>query len=164
MNEVFYILHDIYFFSYKVGYQKTPSAPGPAPMSDFRTHCGPWVKKFANPQQQSFPTNSVPKLFFNYLCTPGIWPYIQEIRDSVCDLESRLQRTKANVEEMKSCMRSWAMPVFDRKDGRKDALLSFEDRDERLGKFYGLIRSSGEKIHFLLKVGKKRVWVLHTWN
>ncbi|CAF94150.1 unnamed protein product, partial [Tetraodon nigroviridis] len=81
----------------------------------------------------------------------GIWPYIQEVRDSVCDLESRLQRTKNNVEEMQNCMSSWSTPVFDRKDGKKDALLSLEDRDERLDRFYTLIRSSGEKIHFLLE-------------
>lgn len=102
------------------------------------------------------PNNSVPKLFFNHLGAPGIWPYIQEVKDSVCDLASRLQRAKDNVEEMQICMRAWAMPVFDRKDGRKDALLSLEDRVESLNNFYGLIRSSGEKIHFLLQVGKNK--------
>uniref|UniRef100_A0A7N8YQ50 Dynein, axonemal, heavy chain 9 n=1 Tax=Mastacembelus armatus TaxID=205130 RepID=A0A7N8YQ50_9TELE len=81
----------------------------------------------------------------------GIWQYIQEVRDSVCDLESRLQRAKDNVEEIQNCMRSWANPLFDRKEGKKDALLSLEDRAERLDRFYSLIRSSGEKIHFLLK-------------
>uniref|UniRef100_A0A4W6G7A8 Dynein axonemal heavy chain 17 n=1 Tax=Lates calcarifer TaxID=8187 RepID=A0A4W6G7A8_LATCA len=81
----------------------------------------------------------------------GIWQYIQEVRDSVCDLESRLQRTKDNVEEIQGCMRSWASPMFDRKEGKKDALLSLEDRAERLDRFYSLIRSSGDKIHFLLK-------------
>lgn len=84
------------------------------------------------------------------------------MRDSVSDLESRLQRTKDNVEEMQSYMRSWATPVFERKDGRKDALLSLEDRAERLSKFYGVICSSGEKIHILLKVGKKD-FVLQTY-
>lgn len=54
------------------------------------------------------------------------------------------------------------MPVFERKDGRKDALLSLEDRAERLNKFYGVICSSGEKIHILLKVSKKDL-VLHTY-
>lgn len=86
----------------------------------------------------------------------GIWLYIQEVRDSVCDLESRLQRAKDNVEEIQSCMRAWAVPAFDRRDGKRDALLSLEDRAERLDSFYSLVRSSGEKIHFLLKVGRKR--------
>uniref|UniRef100_A0A8C9XQ20 Dynein axonemal heavy chain 17 n=1 Tax=Sander lucioperca TaxID=283035 RepID=A0A8C9XQ20_SANLU len=81
----------------------------------------------------------------------GVWQYIQEVRDSVCDLESRLQRTKDNVEEIQSCMSSWASPMFDRKEGKKDALLSLDDRAERVDRFYSLIRSSGEKIHFLLK-------------
>ncbi|XP_054457284.1 dynein heavy chain 9, axonemal isoform X2 [Anoplopoma fimbria] len=81
----------------------------------------------------------------------GVWQYIQEVRDSICDLESRLQRTKDNVEQIQGCMRSWASPMFDRKEGKKDALLSLEDRAERLDRFYSLIRSSGEKIHFLLK-------------
>ncbi|XP_041830036.1 dynein heavy chain 9, axonemal-like isoform X1 [Melanotaenia boesemani] len=83
--------------------------------------------------------------------SPGVWQYIQDMRDCVCDLESRLQRTKDNVEVIQSCMRTWANPMFDRKDGKKDALLSLEDRTERADRFYSLIRSSGEKIHFLLK-------------
>ncbi|XP_068161051.1 dynein axonemal heavy chain 9 [Antennarius striatus] len=81
----------------------------------------------------------------------GIWQYIQEVRDSVCDLESRLQRTKDNVEEIQKCMKSWTRPVFDRKDGKKDTLISTEEKTDRLDRFYTLIRSSGEKIHFLLK-------------
>ncbi|KAF7661538.1 hypothetical protein LDENG_00259550 [Lucifuga dentata] len=81
----------------------------------------------------------------------GVWQYIQKVRDSVCDLESRLQRTKDNIEEIQKCMKSWACPVFDRKEGKKDTLLSLEDRAERLDRFYSLIQSSGEKIHFLLK-------------
>lgn len=70
----------------------------------------------------------------------------------MCDLESQLQRTKDNVEEIQRCVRSWASPMFDRKENRKDALLCLEDRAETLDRFYSLIRSSGEKIHFLLKV------------
>ncbi|XP_024861684.2 dynein heavy chain 9, axonemal isoform X1 [Kryptolebias marmoratus] len=81
----------------------------------------------------------------------GVWQYIQDVRDSVCDLENRLQRTKDNIEEIQSCMGSWATPMFIRKENKKDALLSMEDKTERVDKFYSLVRSSGEKIHFLLK-------------
>lgn len=45
--------------------------------------------------------------------------------------------------------------MFDRKEGKKDTLLSLEDKTERLDRFYSLIQSSGEKIHFLLKVVKR---------
>ncbi|KAM9837728.1 LOW QUALITY PROTEIN: dynein axonemal heavy chain 9 [Aulostomus maculatus] len=81
----------------------------------------------------------------------GVWQYIQEVRDCVCDLESRLQRAKTNVEGIQSCIRSWASPMFDRKEGKKDTLLCLEDRAKRLDRFYSLIRSSGDQIHFLLK-------------
>lgn len=91
------------------------------------------------------------------ICLPaGIWQYIQEVRDSVCDLESRLQRAKNNIEEIQSCTRTWAAPVFDRREGKKDTLLSLDDKAERLDSFYSLVRSSGEKIHFLLKVRRKK--------
>uniref|UniRef100_A0A3B5KZ59 Dynein, axonemal, heavy chain 9 n=1 Tax=Xiphophorus couchianus TaxID=32473 RepID=A0A3B5KZ59_9TELE len=81
----------------------------------------------------------------------GVWQYIQDIRDAVCDLESRLQKTKENVEEMQRYMKSWAVPMFDRKDGRKDALLCLEDRAERVERFHNVVQSSGGKIHFLLE-------------
>ncbi|XP_051927996.1 dynein heavy chain 9, axonemal [Hippocampus zosterae] len=81
----------------------------------------------------------------------GIWQYIQELRDSICDLESRLQKAKDNVEEIQNCIKSWASPLFDRKEGKKDALLSLDDRAERLDRFYCTIRSSGDQIHFLMK-------------
>uniref|UniRef100_A0A3P9AKI4 Dynein axonemal heavy chain 17 n=1 Tax=Esox lucius TaxID=8010 RepID=A0A3P9AKI4_ESOLU len=81
----------------------------------------------------------------------GIWEYIQELRDCVSDLERRFQRTKDHVEEIQDCMRAWATPLYDRREGKKDTLLSLEDRADRLERCYAQIRSSGDKIHFLLK-------------
>lgn len=84
--------------------------------------------------------------------TLGIWEYIQDVRDAVHDLEKRLQRTKDNVEEIHSIMKNWIHPIFERKDGKKDTLLNLEDKQECLEKIYGQIRTSGAKIHYLLKV------------
>uniref|UniRef100_A0A672T1I3 Dynein axonemal heavy chain 17 n=1 Tax=Sinocyclocheilus grahami TaxID=75366 RepID=A0A672T1I3_SINGR len=81
----------------------------------------------------------------------GIWEYIQDIRETVYDLEQRLQRTKDNVEEIQTIMKSWTTPVFERKEGKKDTLLNLEDKTERLERTYGQIRASGTKIHLLLK-------------
>ncbi|KAF5902959.1 dynein heavy chain 9, axonemal, partial [Clarias magur] len=83
--------------------------------------------------------------------TKGIWEYIQDVREAVHDLEKRLQRTKDNVEETQSIMKNWTHPIFERKDGKKDALLNLEDNQEYLEKTYGQIRTSGAKIHYLLK-------------
>uniref|UniRef100_A0A8B9HPK8 Dynein, axonemal, heavy chain 9 n=1 Tax=Astyanax mexicanus TaxID=7994 RepID=A0A8B9HPK8_ASTMX len=81
----------------------------------------------------------------------GIWEYIQGVREAVHDLEKRLQKTKDNVDEIQSIMKTWANPVFERKDGKNDSLLNLEDRPERLEKTYGQFRTSGAKIHLLLK-------------
>ncbi|XP_051731342.1 dynein axonemal heavy chain 9-like isoform X1 [Ctenopharyngodon idella] len=80
-----------------------------------------------------------------------IWEYIQDVREMVHDLEQRLQRTKDNVEEIQTIMKSWTTPVFERKEGKKDTLLNLDDKTERLEKTYGHIRASGAKIHLLLK-------------
>lgn len=82
----------------------------------------------------------------------GIWEYIQDKREMVHDLEQRLQRTKDNVEEIQTIMKSWTTPVFERKEGKKDTLLNLDDKTERLEKTYNHIRASGAKIHLLLKV------------
>ncbi len=82
----------------------------------------------------------------------GIWEYIQDVRETVHDLEQRLQRTKDNVEEIQTIMKSWTTPVFERKEGKKDTLLNLDDKTERLERTYGQIRTSGTKIHLLLKV------------
>ncbi|XP_066560773.1 dynein axonemal heavy chain 9 [Amia ocellicauda] len=81
----------------------------------------------------------------------GIWDYIQQVRDAVHDLERRIQKTKDNVEEIHSIMKTWVSPIFERKEGKKDTLLNLEDRTERLEKRYGHIRDSGDKIHSLIK-------------
>ncbi|XP_064179132.1 dynein heavy chain 9, axonemal [Anguilla rostrata] len=81
----------------------------------------------------------------------GIWDYIQQVRDAVHDLESRLQRTKDNVGEIQNIMKTWVSPLFERKEGKKDTLLNLDDRPERLEKRYSHIRDSGNRIHSLLK-------------
>lgn len=82
----------------------------------------------------------------------GIWEYIQDKREMVHDLEQRLQRTKDNVEEIQTIMKSWTTPVFERKEGKKNTLLNLDDKTEHLERTYSHIRASGAKIHQLLKV------------
>ncbi|XP_063817028.1 dynein axonemal heavy chain 9 isoform X3 [Pseudophryne corroboree] len=81
----------------------------------------------------------------------GVWDYVQQIRDSIHDLERRVQKARDNVEEIQAIMKTWVFPIFERKDGKKDTLLNLDDRSERLEKRYNLIRESGSKIHQLLK-------------
>ncbi|KFQ91060.1 Dynein heavy chain 9, axonemal, partial [Nipponia nippon] len=83
--------------------------------------------------------------------TEGIWGRISMVMDGVHDLEQRIQKAKSNVEEIQTIVRSWVLPIFERKDGKKESLLSLEDCQDRLERHYSLIRESGQRIHSLVK-------------
>ncbi|KAL2297572.1 hypothetical protein Nmel_016116 [Mimus melanotis] len=81
----------------------------------------------------------------------GVWDRISGVMDDVCDLEQRVQKAKDNVEEIQSIVQSWGSPVFERRDSKKDSVLSLEECQECLERRYSLVRESGHRIHSLLK-------------
>ncbi|XP_016013564.2 dynein heavy chain 9, axonemal isoform X3 [Rousettus aegyptiacus] len=83
--------------------------------------------------------------------TEGIWDYVIRITNSIHDLEQRIQKTKDNVEEIQNIMKTWVSPIFKRKDGKKECLLSMDDQHERMEKYYNHIKESGLKIHALVQ-------------
>ncbi|XP_026986875.1 dynein axonemal heavy chain 9 [Sagmatias obliquidens] len=83
--------------------------------------------------------------------TEGIWDYVIQITNSIHDLEQRVQKTKDNVEEIQNIMKTWASPIFKRKDGKKECLLSMDDQRDRMEEYYSLIKESGFKIHALVQ-------------
>uniref|UniRef100_A0A8C0E5M4 Dynein axonemal heavy chain 9 n=1 Tax=Balaenoptera musculus TaxID=9771 RepID=A0A8C0E5M4_BALMU len=83
--------------------------------------------------------------------TEGIWDYVIQITNSIHDLEQRVQKTKDNVEEIQNVMKTWVSPIFKRKDGKKECLLSMDDQHDRMEKYYSLIKESGLKIHALVQ-------------
>ncbi|XP_054427204.1 dynein axonemal heavy chain 9 isoform X2 [Pteronotus mesoamericanus] len=83
--------------------------------------------------------------------TDGVWDYVIQMTDSIHDLEQRIQKTKDNVEEIQNIMKTWVSPIFKRKDGKKECLLSTDDQQDRVEKYYSRIRDSGLKIHALVQ-------------
>ncbi|XP_016077900.1 PREDICTED: dynein heavy chain 9, axonemal [Miniopterus natalensis] len=83
--------------------------------------------------------------------TEGIWDYVIQITNSIHDLEQRIQKTKDNVEEVQSIMKTWVSPIFKRKDGKKESLLTVEDQHDQTEKYYSCIRESGLRIHALVQ-------------
>ncbi|XP_064323504.1 dynein axonemal heavy chain 9 [Phalacrocorax carbo] len=81
----------------------------------------------------------------------GIGHHISMVMDSVHDLERRIQKAKNNVEEIQTTVRSWVSPIFERKNGKRESLLSLEDCQDRLERHYSLVRESGQRIHSLVK-------------
>ncbi|XP_008853923.1 dynein heavy chain 9, axonemal [Nannospalax galili] len=83
--------------------------------------------------------------------TEGSWDYVLQISKSIHDLEQRIQKAKDNVKEIQSIMETWVSPVFKRKEGKRECVLSLEDQHDRMGKYYSLIRESGHRIHALVQ-------------
>ncbi|XP_023561192.1 dynein heavy chain 9, axonemal [Octodon degus] len=83
--------------------------------------------------------------------TAGIWDYVIQITNSIHDLEQRIQKTKDNVEEIQNIMKTWVTPMFKRKDGKKECLLSLDDQHDQIERYYSLIKESGLKIHALVQ-------------
>uniref|UniRef100_F7AU91 AAA+ ATPase domain-containing protein n=1 Tax=Ciona intestinalis TaxID=7719 RepID=F7AU91_CIOIN len=81
----------------------------------------------------------------------GVWEYIEETRDQVHDLEQRVQKAKDNVDKINKIMSTWVLPVFERKENKKDALLNLDDREDRLAKRYAIIQECANQVHALLQ-------------
>ncbi|XP_078721925.1 dynein axonemal heavy chain 11 [Lampetra fluviatilis] len=81
------------------------------------------------------------------------WAYVRDLCELVGDLDSRLQRSKANVERIQALARSWAdAPLHGRRDGRGDPPpLLLAGRSERLAKRHRTVRDDADAIHRLVQ-------------
>lgn len=81
----------------------------------------------------------------------GLPDYISELGTLVEGLWKRVKSTQGNVEKIRSIMEPWTRtPLIERRDRRKDALLSLDERAEKVAKRYAEIQKGAEQIHDLL--------------
>lgn len=74
--------------------------------------------------------------------------YLVELRKPVEQLQIRMQRTQKNVNEIRAVMSAWAkVPLFERKDGKKDAVLCLDERIDRITKRYADIENAAKMVH-----------------
>ncbi|XP_046594204.1 dynein beta chain, ciliary [Neodiprion lecontei] len=93
----------------------------------------------------------------NELCwkSEGLLEYITELDRLVHGLWTRLKETQSNVEKIDMILEPWTKtPLIERKDRRKDALLSLDERTEKVSKRYADIEKASEQIHALLAANK----------
>lgn len=70
----------------------------------------------------------------------------------VGNLQQHLQKSQDNINEIKSILKPFARkPLFERKDGRKDTVLSVDEREERTAKRYSEMRKIAKQIENLLQ-------------
>lgn len=77
-----------------------------------------------------------------------ITDYLMEIRKPVEKLQERMNRTQTNLSEIRKVMSCWVkMPLFERKDSKKDAVLCIDERFDRITKRYGDIEEASKIVH-----------------
>ncbi|NWI70492.1 DYH17 protein, partial [Todus mexicanus] len=82
----------------------------------------------------------------------GVMEYIQEMRQLLYDLRTRIQKAKLNVESITQLMEECsATPLFERKDNKDAALLDLDGRANTFTKRCAAIRAAGVKIQTMVK-------------
>lgn len=78
--------------------------------------------------------------------------YLNEFRKPVEQLQHRMQKTHQNLNQIKSIMTSWIkIPLFERKDSRKDSVLCMDERNERISKRYAEMTTASATIHRFIR-------------
>ncbi|KAJ4427298.1 hypothetical protein ANN_24918 [Periplaneta americana] len=85
----------------------------------------------------------------------NVWSYVQQIRSLVEDLQNRVLKAQKNVDIIYGLINTWSLvPLFERKDGKKENLLFLDDRKERVSNrfFVKYARNSRCTLHFSLDI------------
>lgn len=78
----------------------------------------------------------------------SIMDYLLELRKPVERLQARMQQTHQNLHEIRTIMSAWAkIPLFERKDGKKDSVLCLDERIDRITKRYADIEAASKVVH-----------------
>ncbi|BHF75205.1 Dynein heavy chain 9, axonemal [Sparganum proliferum] len=84
------------------------------------------------------------------------WRYIESTRDVIKDLKARVVQGQENVEKISALMSTWnKIPLFERKEGKRETLLALDDREERASKRYSEINEAGERIIAILEENRQ---------
>ncbi|NXK40473.1 DYH17 protein, partial [Piprites chloris] len=122
--------------------------------------CWPQVKQRLLPVEQPLVTGELEaldgrlasaeqSLFWNH---EGVMEYIQEIRDTLQDLQRRVQRVKLNLKNITQLMEDCSStPLFRRKDDKAAALLDLDGRENALTERCTAIKNTGTKIHGMVE-------------
>ncbi|XP_078083834.1 dynein axonemal heavy chain 11 [Mustelus asterias] len=82
--------------------------------------------------------------------TEDSWEYIQQTRDLMQDVNSRVQKIKCNVESIHTIVQHWNDALCFLHNKYESAKFCL-DKEEKVIKYYKLIQDGGESIHQLVK-------------
>lgn len=81
------------------------------------------------------------------------WSFISNTKHLVQDLVCRVNRARANCDDIQSVMKRWSkQAMFCRKDNKKGSLIQLEDRGDASRKKYSSMKKDAEFIHERVQV------------
>jgi dynein heavy chain len=81
------------------------------------------------------------------------WVYMERVQVATAELECRVSQTQSNMLTIQQTMQAWAeWPLLPRRETRREAALTLDDKGDLFAKKYKLIREDGCKIHNLVEV------------
>lgn len=73
--------------------------------------------------------------------------YLKKIRNPIECLQQRMQKVEENVKEMSSFLGVWdKLPLFERKESKKDTVFCLEERADRISRRYTDIENASTRI------------------
>lgn len=73
--------------------------------------------------------------------------YLKKIRNPIECLQQRMQKVEENVKEMSSVLGVWdKLPLFERKESKKDTVFCLEERADRIYRRYTDIENASTRI------------------
>ncbi|XP_018562388.1 dynein beta chain, ciliary-like [Anoplophora glabripennis] len=77
---------------------------------------------------------------------------VGNIFDRVKQVTDRVKKAQTNIKNLYSTIHVWALqPLFERKDGKKENLISLDDRQERIQKRYDLITACSNELRRIIE-------------
>ncbi|KAL1791277.1 dynein heavy chain 11, axonemal [Sigmodon hispidus] len=84
------------------------------------------------------------------------WVYMERVQVATMELELRVAQTQSNVRAIQQTMQAWAeWPLLPRRESRREAAFTLEDKGNLFAKKYKLIQEDGYKIHNLVEENRK---------
>ncbi|KFO26066.1 Dynein heavy chain 11, axonemal [Fukomys damarensis] len=84
------------------------------------------------------------------------WEYLEKVQAATTELGHRVEHTQSNVLSIQRTLRTWAEgPLLSRRELRREAALTWEDKGDLFAKKYKLIQEDGHKIHNLVEENRK---------
>ncbi|XP_031336595.1 dynein beta chain, ciliary isoform X1 [Photinus pyralis] len=81
-----------------------------------------------------------------------LWNYMVQLHTMVGNLQEHVQQSQENITKIRNVLIPFArQPLFERKDNRKDTVLSIDEKEERIKRRYSEIRQVTQEIHVLVE-------------